>query len=125
MWGMPFNSQRHGQLPLTPAWALENWLWEDDVNSSAYVDELLAGHKEHDIPIRTIILDSPWSLRYNDFEVDTVRYPNPEQWFKKLQDNEYRVVLWMTSLVNSYSKDSKIKNSEKWYNQVNKKGYLN
>ena len=124
MWGIPFNSQRHGQLPLTPAWALENWLWEDDVNSSAYVDELLAGYEEHDIPIRTIILDSPWSLRYNDFVVDTVRYPNPEQWFKKLQDNEYRVVLWMTSLVNSYSKDSKIKNSEQWYNKVNKKGYL-
>ncbi len=28
--GTPFNGQRHGNPPLTPAWALECWLWEDD-----------------------------------------------------------------------------------------------
>ena len=124
LWGMPFNAQRHGQLPLTPSWVLEPWLWEDDVNTAAYVDELLDGYKEHDIPVRTIVLDSPWSLRYNDFEVDTDRYPEPEKWFRKLQDNDYRVVLWMTSMVNSYSNDTKIQNSEKWYNEAKAKGYL-
>jgi len=123
-WGMPFNSQRHVQLPLTPAWALENWLWEDDVNTADYVDELLSGYKEHDIPVKTIIIDSPWSLRYNDFEVDTDRYPNPKSWFKKLEDNNYRVVLWMTPLVNSFSKDTKIKNSESWHSYAKEKGYL-
>ena len=40
LWGYPFNAQRHGNPPLTPAWALECWLWEDDVNTSDYVDEL-------------------------------------------------------------------------------------
>ncbi len=124
MWGMPFNSQRHGKLPLTPAWALECWLWEDDVNTAAYVDELLEGYAEHDIPVRTIIIDSPWSLRYNDFEVDTLRYPNPKEWFKKLEDNKYRVVLWMTPLVNRYSKDTKIRDSQEWANKALKKGYL-
>ncbi|MCK5776687.1 MAG: hypothetical protein KAH25_10945, partial [Bacteroidales bacterium] len=89
-WGMPFNKKQ--QLPITPSWALENWLWEDDVNTAAYVDELLEGYQKHDIPIQTIILDSPWSLRYNDFIVDTNRYPNPKEWFKKLQDSNYRVV---------------------------------
>ena len=124
VWGIPFNNQRHGQLPLTPSWALETWLWEDDVNTAAYVDELLEGYKKYDIPVRTIILDSPWSLRYNDFDVDTERYPKPEKWFKKLQDNGYRVVLWMTPNINSYSKDTKIKNSIKWYSQAKEKGYL-
>ncbi len=124
LWGMPFNAQRHGQLPLIPSWALEPWLWEDDVNTAAYVDELLDGYKEHDIPVRTIILDSPWSLRYNDFEVDTERYPEPEKWFRKLQDNGYRVVLWMTSMVNSHSNDTKIRDSEKWYSEAKKNGYL-
>ncbi len=124
MWGVPFNSQRHCKLPLTPAWVLECWLWEDDVNTAAYVDELLEGYAEHDIPVRTIIIDSPWSLRYNDFEVDTSRYPNPQKWFKKLEDNNYRVVLWMTPLVNRYSKDTKIKDSKEWANEALKKGYL-
>ena len=123
-WGMPFNEQRHEQLPFTPAWALECWLWEDDVNTAAYVDELLEGYAEYDIPVRAIIIDSPWSLRYNDFEVDTSRYPNPKEWFKKLQDNNYRVVLWMTPMVNSYSKDTKIKDSKKWASEALKKGYL-
>lgn len=124
VWGMPFNATRHGNPPLTPAWALECWLWEDDVNTAQRVDELLNGYAEHDIPVRTILIDSPWSLRYNDFEVDTNLYPQPEIWFNKLQDNGYRVVLWMTTMVNSYSKDTKISESESWYNNAWNKGYL-
>lgn len=123
-WGIPFNSQRHGNPPLTPAWTLECWLWEDDVNTSEYVDELLAGYEEYDIPVRTILLDSPWSLRYNDFAIDTSRYKKPDVWFKKLEDNDYRVVLWMTSMVNSFSKDAKIRDDEAWYNTAMEKGFL-
>jgi alpha-glucosidase (family GH31 glycosyl hydrolase) len=124
VWGMPFNNQRHGNPPLTPPWALECWLWEDDVNTSDYVDELLAGYKENDIPVRTIILDSPWSLRYNDFEIDTSLYKKPVKWFKNLQDNDYRVVLWMTSMVDSYNKDTYIKDSKDWHREAMDNGFL-
>lgn len=123
-WGIPFNAQRHGQLPLTPSWALECWLWEDDINTAEYVDELLEGYKRHDLPVRTILIDSPWSLRYNDFKVDISRYPDPEKWFQRLQDDGYRVVLWMTPNVNSYSKDTKIKNSQDWSGKAIDQGYL-
>ena len=123
-WGIPFNAQRQGNPPLTPAWALECWLWEDDVNTSDYVDELLLGYREHDIPVRTILLDSPWSLRYNDFEIDTIRYKNPDDWFKNLEKNEYRVVLWMTSMINSSSKDTHIEEDKAWYDEAMNKGYL-
>jgi alpha-D-xyloside xylohydrolase len=124
LWGIPFNAQRHGNPPLTPAWALECWLWEDDINTAERVDELLEGYTEHDIPVRTIILDSPWTLRYNDFEVDEDLYPNPKEWFGKLQDQGYRVVLWMTTMVDSYSKDTKIKESDDWFNNAKESGYL-
>ncbi len=123
-WGMPFNAQRHGNVPVTPPWALECWLWEDDENTAARVDELLAGYAEHDIPVRTVILDSPWSTRYNDFIVDENRYPAPEAWFGKLQKNGYRVVLWMTCMVNSKNKDTQIKNSQTWYEAARYNGYL-
>lgn len=123
-WGIPFNTQRHGNPPLTPSWALECWLWEDDENTSDYVDELLLGYREHDIPVRTILLDSPWSLRYNDFAVDTNRYKEPDSWFKNLEDKGYRVVLWMTSMVNSSSKDTEIKEDSVWYETAMSKGYL-
>jgi len=124
VWGMPFNAQRHGNPPLTPAWALECWLWEDDVNTSEYVDDLLAGYREYDIPVRTILLDSPWSMRYNDFEIDTIRYKKPKAWFKNIEDEGYRAVLWMTSMVDSFSKDSRIKENSEWYQQAQVKGYL-
>ncbi|MCC5936590.1 MAG: glycoside hydrolase family 31 protein [Lunatimonas sp.] len=123
-WGIPFNAQRHGNPPLTPAWALECWLWEDDVNTAAYVDELLEGYREHDIPVRTVILDSPWSFRYNDFEVDTLLYPDPDRWFGKLKDDGYRIVLWMTTMVNSYNKGLREPDSEQWYLEIRDRGYL-
>src|SRR3974377_1155144 len=68
-WGIPFNGSRHGRVALTPPWALECWLWEDDVNNESYVKELLAGYAKYDLPVRTILIDSPWSCRYNDFTV--------------------------------------------------------
>ena len=124
LWGYPFNQQRHGQLPLTPQWALECWLWEDDVNTAAYVDELLEGYKAHDIPVRTILIDSPWGYRYNDFDVDTTLYPDYESWFKGLEEEGYRVVLWMTSMVNSFNKDLELKEDPEWYQEAKENGYL-
>ena len=123
-WGIPFNKSRHGNVPLTPPWALECWLWEDDVNTSSRVTELLDGYAKYDLPVRTILIDSPWSLRYNDFEVDQERYPEPGTFFRGLQDKGYRVVLWMTCMVNSRSKDTRITESRDFYENARAKGYL-
>ena len=122
--GTFFNQQRHGNPPLTPAWALECWLWEDDANTAERVDTLLNGYAKYDIPVRTILLDSPWSLRYNDFEIDTISYPKPDVWFRQLQDKGYRVVCWMTNMVNSKSNDGRIKDSEDFFQEASGKGYL-
>ncbi len=122
--GRPFSAQRHGNPPLTPPWALECWLWEDDSNTSARVDTLLEGYAKYDIPVRTVVLDSPWSLSYNDFEIDTILYPHPEKWFRKMQDNGYRVVLWMTTMVDSKNKDTRITDSQDWFDAAKQKGYL-
>ncbi len=65
--GVPFNSQRHGNPPLTPPWALECWLWEDDANTAERIDTLLEGYAKYDIPVRTVILDSPWSFAIQRF----------------------------------------------------------
>lgn len=122
--GTPFQASRHTRPPVTPAWALECWLWEDDVNTAARVHELLEGYARNDIPVRTILIDSPWSDRYNDFQVDTRRYPDPEHFFAGLKTNGYRVVLWMTSLVNRHSKDTRIQDSPQFLEEARRKGYL-
>lgn len=123
-WGIPFNQSRHGRVPLTPPWALECWVWEDDHNNGAFVNELLEGYAKNDFPVRTILIDSPWSWRYNDFKVDEQRYPEPEKFFRALQDKGYRVVLWATCMVNSYSKDTRVKKSPEFYEQARTNGYL-
>lgn len=123
-WGVPFNQSPHGRVPLPPPWALECWLWEDDVNNAAFVTELLEGYAKHDFPVRTIMIDSPWSGRYNDFKVDEVRYSEPEKFFRDLQSQGYRVVLWMTCMVNSYSKDTRIKESREFFDTARTNGYL-
>ncbi len=103
-WGMPFNGARHGTPPLTPLWAFEPWLWEDDVNTADEVLRLLKGYENYDIPVRTVLIDSPWSLRYNDFTLDEDRYP--ASFYTDLQARDYRVVLWMTCMVNQSNKDT-------------------
>jgi len=123
-WGIPFNQSRHGRVPLTPPWALECWLWEDDQNTAAAVQELLAGYAQHDLPVRTLLIDSPWSERYNDFKVDETRYPEPERFFRQLQDRGYRVVLWMTCMVNSHNKDTRVREARAFYQEARAKGFL-
>jgi alpha-glucosidase (family GH31 glycosyl hydrolase) len=123
-WGMPFNAARHGRPPLPPAWALECWLWEDDGNTADTILSLLKDYEDRDFPVRTLLIDSPWSTRYNDFIVDEELYPNPAKFFGDLQERGYRVVLWMTSMVDSKSSDTRIKNSADWYNEAKEKGCL-
>ena len=123
-WGFPFNAQRHGRVPLTPAWALECWLWEDDANTAEAVRELLAGYAAHDLPVRTVLLDSPWSTRYNDFAVDTNRYPDPARFFGDLQTNGYRVVLWMTCMVNSRNRDTAVRDAADFARFARTNGFL-
>ena len=123
-WGLPFNQSRHGRVPLTPPWALECWLWEDDVNTEAYTQELLAGYAAHDLPVRTILIDSPWSERYNDFKVDETRYPEPRAFFRGLKEQGYRVVLWMTCMVNRQNKDTKVRDSREFFDTARAEGYL-
>ncbi len=123
-WGLPFNAERHGAPPITPAWALECWVWEDDANTAASTRELLEDYKKNDFPVRTVLIDSPWSTRYNDFEVDQQRFPDPGAFFRGLQDDGYRVVLWMTSMVNSESKDTAKSEDSAWFQSAADQGFL-
>src|SRR5262249_33997194 len=77
-----------------------------------------------DLPVRTILIDSPWSCRYNDFKVDESRYPEPEKFFRGLQEQGYRVVLWMTCMVNSYSKDTPVRASKDFFEEARSNGDL-
>ena len=124
LWGLFFNGQRHTNPPLTPPWALECWIWDNDFNNAATVDTLVNGYRKYDIPVRTVNIDSPWCMRFNDYRVDTIRYPHPKEWFAKKKADGYRIVMWTTTMVNSKNNDTPIRNSEEWFNEAKSKGYL-
>jgi alpha-glucosidase (family GH31 glycosyl hydrolase) len=124
LWGIPFNAQRHGTPPLTPAWALGCWVWEDDYNTAEFTMELVVGYLAHDFPVSAVLIDSPWSLRYNDFEVDEARFPDPAAFFQGLDERGLRVVLWMTCAVNSENPDTAVRDASDWFRDAADRGYL-
>ena len=123
-WGIPFNEQRRGTPPLTPAWALEPWLWEDDHKTAAFMTEMLDGCVEHDIPVRAYLVDAPWAMHNNDFVIDESRYPNPKEFFKGIKDRGIRLAFWMTPAVNSRNKETPGTNAQLFYDTARKNGYL-
>lgn len=86
---------------VAPPWSLRPWLWEDDVNTAAAVWDLVDGCRDHDLPLGAILIDSPWSTRYNNFRFDEKRYPNPRKMIDDLHARNVRLVLWMTNFVNT------------------------
>ncbi|MFA7693271.1 MAG: TIM-barrel domain-containing protein [Candidatus Hydrogenedentales bacterium] len=124
LWGIFFNHQRHVNPPLTPAWALEPWIWEDDVLTADYMREMIDGYLEHDYPVGAFLIDSPWSMINNNFTIDESRYPNPKELFKHYRDQGIRIALWMTCMVNSESTSTPVQDSQAFYDEAKAKGYL-
>ncbi len=86
--------------PITPAWAFGHIVWEDSLNNRNAVEHLVEAYLEHDIPVDATIIDSPWTLSYNDFNWDGGRYPNSQQMIDGLYSRGVRTILWLTGNVN-------------------------
>lgn len=86
--------------PVTPRWAFEPWIWEDNGNTKGSVMELIYGYEYHNIPAGVILIDSPWQTGYNTFEPDSVRYPDFGEMIDQLHKRDYRVIFWMTGMFN-------------------------
>ena len=54
--------------PITPAWAFSHIVWEDSLNTTTGSERLIEAYAKHNIPVDAIIIDSPWSSSYNDFQ---------------------------------------------------------
>ena len=61
--------------------------------------------QRNNIPIGAIIIDSPWSLSYNDFNWNEDKYPEAGKMIKSFSDQDIRTILWMTGCINSNARD--------------------
>ena len=91
--------------PVCPKWALGHVVWEDSINTQQAAELLVRLYKENHIPVGAIIIDSPWSMSYNDYNWNTDRYPEAGKMIQNLADQGVRTILWMTGCINSNARD--------------------
>ena len=108
--------------PVTPAWAFSHVVWEDSLNTTKGAVGIVDGYLQHDIPVGAVIIDSPWSTSYNDFNWDTRRYPDPEGMIGYFKDKNVKVILWLAGAVNHKSKDTALDKGDT-YDEVVAKNY--
>ena len=117
------NSNNEIEKPaITPKWALGHIVWEDSINTQAAALNLVSQYKAHNIPVSAIIIDSPWSESYNDFNWDTNKYPTPEKMIDSFKNNNVKVILWLSGCVNISSRDVPVQKSPD-FDYVIEKGY--
>lgn len=122
-WDLPDNDK--SPQAITPPWAFGMWMWEDDENNAAAVWDFVDGCIEHELPLKAVLIDSPWSMAYDDFLWDTSRYPKPKEMIDKLHARGIKLVLWMTCMINPNEyKDDCAGSPTDFYFEAKKKGYL-
>lgn len=94
--------------PITPAWALGHIVWEDSLNTQDGAQLIVNEYLKRDIPVNAVIIDSPWSTAYNNFEWDSSRYPSHDKMIDFFSEKNVKVILWLTGVVNNKSKDTKL-----------------
>lgn len=109
--------------PLTPRWVYEPWVWEDEENTVDAVLALIDGYRQRDIPVGTVIIDSPWQTNYNTFQLNA-NYGNPEDLMRRLRERNVRVIFWATGFINTESNDGVERGQAANYAEAFQKGYL-
>jgi alpha-glucosidase (family GH31 glycosyl hydrolase) len=111
--------------PITPRWALEHIVWEDSANNRVSSEKLVNLYLEHKMPVGAIIIDSPWSTAYNNFDWDTTRYPGSAEMIRNFSKQDVKVILWLTGCVNSTGIDIPVQKHPSFDEVVAKKYAIN
>lgn len=109
--------------PLTPRWAYEPWVWEDEENNAAATLALVDGYRQRGIPVGAVIVDSPWQTNYNTFDV-APEFGDPRLLLGQLRDRNVRVIFWATGFVNTSSIDGPDSGQASNYQEAFERGYF-
>ena len=124
--GLFMMARVNAQNPvITPAWAFKHIVWEDSLNTRAGATKLIDLYFEHKIPVGGIIIDSPWTTTYNDFNWDQAKYPNHQEMISYFKQKDVKIILWMTGAVNYKCLDTPQQKSETYDEAVANKLGIN
>lgn len=79
------------------------------------------GYLSRGIPVGAVIIDSPWSTAYTNFEWDERRYPDAGAMIQGLHAKNVRVIVWLTGCLNVASKD--VPHADPEYDRVRALGF--
>jgi len=87
-------------------WAHSHWVWlHNGQNNQQNTTDLVKGYLDNDIPVGGVNIDSTWATQFNNFEVDTNKFPDFAGLISGLRDQNIRTILWATSMVNVENPD--------------------
>lgn len=87
-------------------WAHYNWVWlKNSEGNQQSVSNLVQTYLDNGIPVGAVNIDSTWATQFNNFEVDTKKFPDFGGLIKSFHDENIRVILWATSMVNVENPD--------------------
>ncbi len=87
--------------PVTPRWAFEPWVWEDNGNTRSSTESVVSGYLSRQIPVGGVIVDSPWETGYNTLVWDSSRYPNATDMITQFHGKGVKVITWTTAFVDT------------------------
>jgi alpha-glucosidase (family GH31 glycosyl hydrolase) len=120
---LAFRAPERPRPPLTPRWAYEPWVWEDEENDADATIALVDGYLQRDIPVGVVIVDSPWQTNYNTFEM-AQQFGNPERLLSRLRDRDVRVIFWATGFINTSSTDGPDRGMSSNFQEAYDRGFL-
>ena len=90
-----------GRPRVPPAWSFGLWKSRDVHRSREEILEDVELLREHDIPASVLVIDSPWETCYNDFELNTEQFADPESMFARVEELGFYPCFWLTPFINT------------------------
>jgi alpha-glucosidase (family GH31 glycosyl hydrolase) len=76
-------------------WAHLHWAWlKNSDGNQENVTNFVNGWEANKIPLGAINIDSTWATQFNNFEVDTNRFPDFAGLISDLHSRDLKVILW-------------------------------
>jgi alpha-D-xyloside xylohydrolase len=105
--GLPPVAKAQPRAILPPYWAFAPWQARDYHQNQAQVLEDIDKTRELGLPASVILIDSPWTDAYNDYEFNPKQFDDAPAMIKHLHGSGYKLVLWHTSWIDNQSNPPK------------------
>jgi alpha-glucosidase (family GH31 glycosyl hydrolase) len=87
-------------------WAHKHWVWLHHGQSNQQnATDIVDGYLSRGIPVGGYNIDSEWATEFNNFIVDTNKFPDFNSLVSSMHDLNVMVTMWVTSMVNVENPD--------------------